>query len=405
MPKVELTAKVVKDAICTKGQKFEYFMDSIERGFGLQVTASGTKTFIIRFQFKGKRQCRTFAMAGTVSVPAARSRAKYLIAEYLLGNDPLKVEKKNKGLTIKQLYSAWENWIKGRGQWRQETYNIIHSLHNYNINVEKKLACELTVRDLQQYRECRLAKGQKASSINRAVRELKYLYKWGAEYGHLPDTYKFPDLKPLSEALISPKTHHLSEDELTALLLETDEYIREKPSMKYIKPVILFALNTGMRPASICGLEWRDVLRLDTDGGEVRLRAANIKTRKDVNLSISADAANIIRELYNNIGTVNEEDKIFTSCTSSHVAKKIKEIMKRAGLNPEYSAYSLRHNYATSLYQMGCSAVEIQMQMCHASYKSTAKYVHSSYEHQKAVANRLSFGTASSNQAGENNNR
>ena len=68
-----------------------------------------------------------------------------------------------------------------------------------------------------------------------------------------------------------------------------------------------------------------------------------------------------------------------------------KERHARGGAAPEFSAYSLRHNYATSLYRQGASPVEIQLQMCHSSFKSTQKYIHSDYEHQKKVANKLRF--------------
>lgn len=65
--------------------------------------------------------------------------------------------------------------------------------------------------------------------------------------------------------------------------------------------------------------------------------------------------------------------------------------MVSAGLG-QYSAYSLRHNYATSLYLAGASPIEIQLQMCHRNFRTTQKYIHADYEHQKRVANLLNFG-------------
>lgn len=68
-------------------------MDSEENGFGLRVTPAGNKQYIIRFQHRGRRICRAFAPVSALSIQAARSRAKKLISEYVLGNDPLEEEK------------------------------------------------------------------------------------------------------------------------------------------------------------------------------------------------------------------------------------------------------------------------------------------------------------------------
>ena len=149
-------------------------------------------------------------------------------------------------------------------------------------------------------------------------------------------------------------------------------------------------MNTGIRIHSIVQLEWRDVLRLDKDGGELHIRAACIKTRKDENVSLSAAAALILKELASK-GTPCDTDRIFTTFTVEHINKSIKKIMVSAGLG-QYSAYSLRHNYATSLYLAGASPIEIQLQMCHRNFRTTQKYIHADYEHQKRVANLLNFG-------------
>ena len=136
-------------------------------------------------------------------------------------------------------------------------------------------------------------------------------------------------------------------------------------------------------------LEWRDVVRLDEDGGELHIRAACIKTRKDENISLSAAAASVLRTLYK--AGHAETDRIFTTYTVEYINKSIKKLLLDAGLG-KYSAYSLRHNYATSLYLAGASPVEIQIQMCHRSFRTTQKYIHADYEHQKQVANLLNFG-------------
>ena len=393
MDKYKLTQKIVNNVSCPDGKRFEYIMDAALPGFGLQITSAGAKSYIIRFQHKGHRECRTFASVESMTLTAARTRARELIGEYLKGGDPLKVETKKKRaakLTILQLYQKWEKWSQEQKLERVTTKNMIGAIAKY-FDVEKKKAESLTARDLENYKNERTKRGNKPSSINRMLRELKYLYTWASTQGLLSENFKYPDgVKMLSEAMLSPKAHHLSDFEVKRLLDTVDKLVAEKPDKGYLRPIILFALNTGIRIKSIVLLEWRDVLRLDENGGELHIRAACIKTRKDENLPISAAAASILKELAAK-GQYSDTDRIFTMFTVEHINKSIKKIMVSAGLR-QYSAYSLRHNYATSLYLAGASPIEIQLQMCHRNFRTTQKYIHADYEHQKRVANLLNFG-------------
>lgn len=390
--RIELTKAVIDEAVCERGKPFAYVMDAVIGGFGVRVTPAGNKQYVIRFQYNGKRISKSFAPVDKLSVSAARARAKYLISEYILGRDPMKQaeEAKKLGPTIYELYEAWEKWAKEQGKIRETVRTMLCCLRQ-SINVDTKRTLSLTHTDLENFKHARLKAGLKPSTINRTIRELRYLYKWGVETGNLPEDCTFPDVAALSESQLSPKVHYLSDVDVKKLLDIMDDMTRQRPEKSYLRDIILFALNTGIRQASICGLERRDVLRLDEDGGEIRLRAANIKTRKDANLPISAAASEILGKRMMLCNDISPTGRVFTTYTPRYICKSIKKVMLEAGLNPEFSAYSLRHNYATSLYRQGASPVEIQLQMCHSSFKSTQKYIHSNYEHQKEVANRLNF--------------
>ena len=372
--RIELTKTVIDAAECESGKPFVYIMDTVVGGFSVRVTPAGNKQYIIRFQFNGKRISKSFAPVDKLSLTAARARAKYLMSEYILGRDPMKQaeEAKKLGPTIYELYEAWEKWAKEQGKIRETVRTMLCCLRQ-SINVDTKRTLSLTHTDLENFKHARLKAGLKPSTINRTIRELRYLYKWGVETGNLPDDCTFPDVAALSESQLSPKVHYLSDVDVKKLLDIMDDMIRQRPEKSYLRDIILFALNTGIRPASICGLERRDVLR------------------KDANLPISAAASEILGKRMMLCTDASPIGRVFTTYTPRYICKSIKKVMLEAGLNPEFSAYSLRHNYATSLYRQGASPVEIQLQMCHSSFKSTQKYIHSDYEHQKEVANKLKF--------------
>lgn len=392
MAKCKLTQKIIDNAVCPEGTKYMYIMDKDMKGFGIRVMDTGMKLYIIRFQYKGRRISRSFAPVKVLSVSAARSRASVLIGKYMEGEDPLAVvEKKNTSkLTIRQLYAKWEKWAKEQRLERRSTKAMIGAIA-LHFNVDKKLAESLTARDLENYKNECTKKGNQPSSVNRILRELKYLYSWANTQGLLSEDFKYPEgVKRLSEAMISPKEHHLSDVEVDKLLEETDKLIAKRPNLAYILPIIEFALNTGIRIHSIVQLEWRDVLRLENDRGELNIRAACIKTRRDVKIPISEAAVEILKELQAK-GEHAETDRIFTNLTVSWINQLIKKIMVSAGLG-KYSAYSLRHNYATSLYLEGVDPFCIMRQMGHQEITTTQKYVHMDFDHQiEAAANRLNF--------------
>ena len=179
-----------------------------------------------------------------------------------MGKDPLKQaeEAKKLGPTIYELYEAWEKWAREQGKIRETVRTMLCCLRQ-SINVDTKRTRSLTHADLENFKHARLKAGLKPSTINRTIRELRYLYKWGVETGNLPDDCTFPDVAALSESQLSPKVHYLSDVDVKKLLDIMDDMIRQRPEKSYLRDIILFALNTGIRPASICGLERRDVLR------------------------------------------------------------------------------------------------------------------------------------------------
>ena len=48
MDKQKLTQKIVNNAPCPDGKRFEYIMDAALPGFGIQITSAGAKSYIIR---------------------------------------------------------------------------------------------------------------------------------------------------------------------------------------------------------------------------------------------------------------------------------------------------------------------------------------------------------------------
>src|SRR4051794_38369860 len=82
----KLTPALVRRARAEKGDRV-IIWDTKTSGFGLQVTASGHKSFVIQYRAKGRS--RRMAIDGVLNLESARKRARALLGEVAHDRDPL----------------------------------------------------------------------------------------------------------------------------------------------------------------------------------------------------------------------------------------------------------------------------------------------------------------------------
>ena len=383
MPKIKLTKDNI-NKLSSSGKKYEFYEDTQTEGLAVRVYDSGKKVYFIKKQVHGKRILKAISDTSLLSLSAARAHVEDLLVKYYVGIDPFAEEKQKKELVginsilLSELYEKWREESILRKEYRKsmsDCYASYGSLKNMRIQ-------NITTKTLRDWELEKIQRGCKNSSINRVKTELRRLLRWGKHNGCITEDYEIPKNTRLSEVDCEPKRSSFSPDEVNKLLAEAENYANTH-NAQWLKHIILFLLNTGFRPASACGLVWSDI---DMENSTCLLRAANIKTKKSSFVTLSDRAMEILKGLTR----LPDSDRVFTKNTPSHVCRCIKRVMVAAGLT-QHSAYSLRHNYACTLYKQGCAAPEIQLQMCHSDFRTTKKYIHIDFHHQKTVANKVTF--------------
>ena len=89
MPKLRFTSQLVKTAICPKGNRKILFFDTDCKGLMLEVRATTTATYYLRYQSKqGKTQLLKIGDSRDISLAQARQLADKLRNQIAMGIDP-----------------------------------------------------------------------------------------------------------------------------------------------------------------------------------------------------------------------------------------------------------------------------------------------------------------------------
>lgn len=86
MATVALTDRLIRSLSVEQG--VEDFRDSTFRGFGIRVTAGGTKSFFVIYAFGGRRRRYHLGLYPTVSLARAKKKARGILVRVDNGEDP-----------------------------------------------------------------------------------------------------------------------------------------------------------------------------------------------------------------------------------------------------------------------------------------------------------------------------
>lgn len=214
----------------------------------------------------------------------------------------------------------------------------------------------LTSHDLATYRDARLKEVAPAT----VVRELNTVShaidvarrEWGVHLRENP-----------CKLVRRPKTprgrsRRLRDDEETRLLEAADA-----GRSRLMKPIIILALETGMRRGEIVGLRWECV--------DLKRRIAHIPVTKndsprDVPLSVRATST---------LKALARTDMRVFPCSGHSVQQAWEHLRRRAGV-PDLKFHDLRHEAVSRLFERGLNVLEVSAISGHKELRMLARYTH-----------------------------
>ena len=211
-----------------------------------------------------------------------------------------------------------------------------------------------------------------AASIHRLKAAVKAFFAWAAEQGLVTEN---PALKLRLKRLPRKPPVFLTQPEKRRLLKELKG--RTSARDRRDRVMIEVLLGTGIRLGELVGLDVDDV---DLDAKHLRVRAKGGVTQVKF---IKSDLRSLLRGYLNDrrreappgcpaLFLSNRDSRI----SDRQVAHRLGHWLRKAGIAKPLSPHSLRHTFATHLYEATSDLLVVQRALGHRDISTTEIYTH-----------------------------
>jgi integrase len=318
------------------------------------------KNWYIDYYVKGRRKRKKIGPSKKLATQVLNDvQLKIAKGEYLGIFDEKKIpfeEYAKQYLDFSKANKAWSTYN------RRDRFSIDNLLSFF----KGKYLFEITAEMIEKYKARRLEKVTPAS-VNRELACLKHMYTKAVEWGYVKSN-PAKGIKRLKEP--PGRLRYLKVEEVGELLRVCSDHIR---------PIVVTALNTGMRKSEILNLRWRE---------------ADLKNRKITVINAKNNESRIIpinQTLYHELSVLSQSPKgeyVFSERNGrpfKDIKKGFYSALKKAGIK-DFRFHDLRHTFGSHLVMQGVDLRTVQQVMGHKDIKMTMRYSHLSPEYvQKAV--------------------
>lgn len=215
----------------------------------------------------------------------------------------------------------------------------------------------ITPAHFTRYREERL-KTVKPSTVCRELGLIQHAYDVAAREWDVPITIN--PVKKISKPKIdNRRERRLSDDEVKALADGLELCLND-----YIKPLVFFAIETGMRRGEMLNACWREL-----DREKKTLYIPQTKNGQPRTIPLSKRALEILQGLEG-----SDRKRIFPLSIDS-VKMAWQRLIKRSKIN-DLHFHDLRHEAITRFFEKGLSVPEVALISGHKDFRMLFRYTH-----------------------------
>ena len=388
MPTLSLTEKTIKNpALPAKG--YTIIWDDQVKGFGVRITAGGSRVFIYNYRNSVGRQCRLrIGKAPDLSVEVARKRAKRYAGKVSDGLDPLAAKRTERDAPtvadLAQLYLDTHAKSKRPAPKKTDEYTIkkeilpaMGSLKVAEVKYSDVAKLHRKISERAPYR------------ANRVLALLSTMFGLAMREGMRADN----PTKSVKKNTETPRERYLSGEETDRLL----DALAAHPDQNEANAVRLLLL-TGARLGEVLSMKWG---QFDAKNGTWTKPSAHTKQKKLHHIPLSAPALEILAKMREQAD--DGAEFVFPGRGGTGHRADLKKpwaaICKAAGIT-DLHLHDLRHSYASILASSGTSLLIIGKLLGHTQAATTMRYAHLQVDPLREVTERAGAVITSAGKAG-----
>lgn len=147
----------------------------------------------------------------------------------------------------------------------------------------------------------------------------------------------------------------------------------------HVTPMVLLALNTGLRRGELVQLTWQDI---DLLGRRLTVRAGYAKSGKTRHLPLNSEAMKVLKTY------LKHHDGKGRLFLLAGIGKAWERLMTAAEIQ-NFRFHDLRHTFASKLVMAGVDLNTVRELLGHGDIKMTLRYAHLAPEHKAAAVETL----------------
>lgn len=239
----------------------------------------------------------------------------------------------------------------------------------------------ITVRSVEDYRAKRLTMVKKdanggdmhftRSTVNRETALLKRMIGLGIKWRHT-------EVNPAKDVKLYPEPNGILRYLLPPQL---DRLYACCPS--YLRPIVQFAANSGMRMGEILDMKWADVLR---EQGIILLHQTKSGKRREIPLNEP------LEDVLQSLTPVLHSPYVFCRTDGerwNHLHAGFKTAKAKAGIDPAFRFHDLRHTFASNAVMAGMDLLTLKEILGHSTLQMVQRYAHLSPGHKAAAMDKV----------------
>ena len=378
--------------------------DTDIQGLILRVQPSGVKSFVVQWG-RGKRTTLK-PRYPTLTLGAARTQAHDILSDASKHGTPAAAKQKDKATFATFLKDRYEPWATAEQKAGKATVANLRAQFGPLFNT--KPLCDITAGNVEKFKAARLKRGIKLATVNRDLDRIRAALNKAVEWGLLGSNpvagikrskggngnrvrfLEVEEEKRVRKALLEREADRRGQrasgnawsterGRKVRTLWAADEFT------DHLMPLVLLALNTGLRRGELFGLTWGCV---SLARKQLTIAAGTAKSGKVRYVPLNAEALDVLERWAKHHDGVGLVFPGLNGTRLTHINKSWAGLMKAAKL-ADFHFHDCRHHFASRLVMTGADLYTVKELLGHSDFEMTQRYAHLSPEHKAAAVDRL----------------